>query len=184
MKARNPIAWCAIDCLCCLLLVIYVMVAPPQTKHKPAIPTFGSYAVVMTWPGSNDDDVDLHVQDPHGQDAYFAASSTRSMNLEHDDIPGYDAAEKIHHERTVIRSAEQGEYTANAHLYYQHDPGSVEVTVTLYRLRGNDKEITSETFSLRTNGAEHTAFRFRLSAAGDVVDVNHLQKTLIREPAK
>jgi uncharacterized protein YfaP (DUF2135 family) len=181
VKARNPIAWCAIDTLCCLLLVIYVMVAPPQ-KDPPAIPTFGSYAVVMSWPGESRDDVDLHVEDPHGLDAYFASSTTRTMNLEHDTIPSYDVAgnEKNHHERTIVRAAEPGEYIVNAQLYTQVGPPA-KVTVTLYRLRGADEQLATSSFTLTNTGDERTAFRFRLNTAGDVVEINHLQKTLVRE---
>lgn len=180
MRARSPIAWCAIDTLCSLLLVIYVMIAPPPKHHRPpSIPTFGSYAIVMTWPGSNQDDVDLHVVSPDGEDAYFASPSTRDMNLEHDDIPGYDVKEKTHHERTIIRAAQRGEYVVNAHLFGKRTPGPVSVTVTLYRLRGSDKTIITERFTLFGGGQEHTAFRFTLNGAGDISSINHLQKRLI-----
>lgn len=154
------------------------MVAPPH-RSPPSIPTFGSYAVVMTWPGKNMDDVDLHVQNPQGEDAYFGDLSTTGMNLEHDDIPSVEGPEPVHHERTVVRRASPGEYTVNAMLYEQDTPGPVTVTVTLYKLRGQDSVATSETFQLARGGAEHTAFRFVLDQNGDLKSINHLQKDLV-----
>lgn len=181
MTSRNPIAWCAIDTLCCLLLVIYTLVAPQTPKHPPSIPTFGSYAITLSWQGK--DDIDLHVVDPKGNDAYFASPSTREMNLEHDFIPDYDfSGTTVWTERTIIRETQKGEYIVNAH-FYDH-PGyavakRVKVTVTLYRLRGNDRKLFAVSFYLDRQGQEHTAFRFTLNRAGDITSHNQLQRNII-----
>lgn len=160
-----------------LFLILAITEKPP--KPEPSnIPTYGSYAVVMTWQGMAD--IDLHVQGPDGQDAYFASQDIPGANLEHDDIPGVDGVAHPNHERTVIRDVNTGEYIVNTHFYEGGRP--TKVTVTLYDIRDLHQahKVATATYSLARQGAEHTAFRFRLDTHGNVRGTNHLQTRFVQ----
>src|SRR3954470_22035267 len=93
MSSESPLAWVAIDFLCCLLLVVYTLIAPPP---KPAsIDTLGQYAIRVTWPANANDDVDTYVQDPAGNIAWFNNSDVALMHLEHDDL-GWSSDKQRH----------------------------------------------------------------------------------------
>src|SRR5579862_1717756 len=112
MRWRAMPAFAAIDFLSCLL-VVFVAVA--LTSARPQVTTYGSYAVVMTWP-SDGNDVDLYVRDPAGNIAFFAKSQVGEMQLEHDDLgtstTGYGKG-KQNEERTIIRTATPGQWVVD-----------------------------------------------------------------------
>ncbi len=79
----------------------------------------------------------------------------------------------------MLRAIVAGEYVVNLHLYAQNDPGPVTVTVRLWSLAGSDRMLLERTITLRRQGDEQTAFRFTLSAAGELVDHNLLPMSLV-----
>src|SRR3954471_524333 len=83
MRWRALPAFAAIDFLSCLL-VVFVAVA--LTSSRPEVKTYGSYAVVMSWPHGAGDDVDLYVRDPRGNICFFARPQVGEMQLEDDDL--------------------------------------------------------------------------------------------------
>lgn len=177
-----------LDLLVNLLMVFVVLVAllvtlVKPTMGKPSIETLGTVAVVMTWPEYDNSDIDLWMQNPDGNIAFFANPSQGYMFLEHDDLAYFKVkGEKRHYERMIIQQAINGEYVVNIMLYRKEMPSRdarIPVTVTLWRLRGNDQVITTVHLTLDTQGQEKTAFRFRLNAAGEISHVSHLQKRLL-----
>lgn len=85
MNAESaPLGWVAIDFLSALLLVVYVLIAPPPSPTS--IDTLGEYAIKVTWPPGADDDVDTYVQDPAGNVVSFSNPDAGLMHLEHDDL--------------------------------------------------------------------------------------------------
>lgn len=177
-----------LDLLVNLLMVFVVLVAllvtlVKPTVGKPSIETLGTVAVVMTWPEADNSDLDLWMQNPNGVIAYFANPSAGYMFLEHDDLAYYKVkGEKRHYERMIIQQSVNGEYVVNVMLYRKETPSKdrdIPVTITLWRLRGNDEVITVIHLTITTNGSEKTAFRFKLNDAGEISHVNHLQKKLL-----
>jgi hypothetical protein len=186
MSSDSPLAWVAIDFLCCLLLVVYTLIGTPE--KAASIDTFGQYAVEVAWPAGQVDDVDTYVQDPAGNLAWFADSDVGLMHLEHDDLG--KSSDRLQHgdavavvndneERVVLRGAIPGEVTVNVHAYRKAADGPVPVRVALYRLRGDDRTLLRRTVRLRYQGEELTAFRFTLDSAGTLVDHNELSKPLV-----
>jgi hypothetical protein len=189
MTADSPLAWVAIDFLCCLLLVVYTMIGTPQ--KAASIDTFGQYAVAVGWPADENDDVDTYVQDPAGNIVWFADSDVGLMHLEHDDLGrtsdvlqhGQDVAVvKDNEERVVLRGVLPGEVTVNVRAYRKVTDGTIPVSVVLYRLRGDDRPLLRRTVQLSFQGQETTAFRFTLDRAGRLVDHNELAKSLANGP--
>ena len=79
-----PLGWVAIDLLCCLLLVVYTLIAPP--RQPTSVETLGEYAIEVTWPAARDDDVDTYVADPAGNVVSFTNHDVGLMHLDHDDL--------------------------------------------------------------------------------------------------
>ena len=190
MKHRedSAIAWAAIDFLCCLLLVVYMLIAPP-VKSKPSIDTLGYYAVVVTWRDGSTNDVDTYVEDPQDHIVYFANPQTGLMHLEQDDlgtgvsnttsVNGRQVVVKQNQERVILQGIVPGEYIVNVHLYSQRQHTPEPVTIKLYRLRGEDEVLITQHVVLQREGDQKTAFRFTLNSAGHMCCVNHLQKNLV-----
>jgi hypothetical protein len=180
MRWRALPAFAAIDFLSCLL-VVFVAVA--LTSARPEVKTYGSYAVVLTWPHDGND-VDLYVRDPSGAIAFFAHPQVDGMQLEHDDLgtasTGYGRG-KQNVERTVIRTATTGQWVIGAHLYRRRGRGTtpVPVTVALWDLRAEDHLVKTRTVDLVRTGDEKTPFRFTLDAAGDVSGFSYVPMSLV-----
>jgi hypothetical protein len=179
MRWRPLPAFAAIDFLSCLL-VVFVAVA--LTSRPPQVKTYGAYAVVVTWPKGNND-VDLFVRDPGGAISFFGKPQVDQMQLEHDDL-GTTSTAYAHtnenQERTVLRSATPGQWTANV-LLYSRGQGSVPIPVgvTLWDLRNEDRMVYRNTRELTRKGDERTAFRFTIDPAGNVSGISHLPLSLL-----
>jgi hypothetical protein len=179
MRWRPLPAFAAIDFLSCLL-VVFVAVA--LTSRPPQVKTYGTYAVVITWPkGKND--VDLYLRDPAGAVAYFARTQVDEMQLEHDDLgtkhTSYSGA-NVNQERTVIRAATPGQWVANINLFSRlQGSAPIPVRVTLWDLRKEDHVVYSDQRTVMHMGDERTAFRFTIDHAGNVSGISHLRVSLV-----
>jgi hypothetical protein len=181
----------AFDYLLALLgifLILAIVEKPTPTPMR--IDTLGVYAVTASWPAGSNDDVDLWVQDPQGNIAWFAGQDAGLMHLESDDLGtnisgtvtllnGKVISTKANGERTVIKGAIPGEYTVNIHMYQKNDPGTTVVTVQLWELRGQDRLLITKRIVLVRVAQEETAFRFTLDAAGNASNFNTLPKKLV-----
>ena len=182
MRWRALPAFAAIDFLCCLL-VVFVAVA--MTSKPPQVKTFGSYAVVITWPPGLDD-VDLYVRDPAGAIAFFGRPQVDQMQLEHDDL-GTKATSygrgRSNEERTIIRSATPGQWVVDTHLY-RRPPGAgsrpIPVTVSLWDLRAQDHLLEQRRVTLVHQGDERTPFRFTVDARGNVTGYSFVPMSLVQ----
>lgn len=184
MRDDAPVAWAAIDFLCCLLLVVFTLIAPPVQAHS-SIQTLGRWAVIVTWPDGVDDDVDTYVRAPTGEIVFFNRVSGALMHLEVDDmgIVG-DSAGGVNlvpnHERVILRGVIPGEYVVNLHAYRFAD-SNVPVTVELYRLEGVDRAVLTRQVILEEEGSEHTAFRFTLRPNGSLAGTSDLPAQFVME---
>jgi hypothetical protein len=173
MRWRPLPAFAAIDFLSCLV-VVFVAVA--LTSRPPQVKTYGSYAVVVTWPKTKND-VDLYVRDPQGGISYFGKAQVDQMQLEHDDLgrgrTSY-AGSKENQERTVVRTATPGQWIANVSLFARHQGSTpIPVAVKLWDLRHEDRVVYAKTVQLQNTGDERTAFRFMINQGGDVTAISH-----------
>jgi hypothetical protein len=170
-----------------LVVVVDFLVAVVQMQqaiierasfHPPSVTTYGQFAVTMT--SKTDDDIDLYVRDPKGDEAWYGALQSGALSLEHDTIPG--VTDPVHdgvHELTIIREATPGEYIANAQVY--NGTAHAVVTVQLWDLRGLRKHvILTRRFRMIGAGQQVTAFRWRLNAQGDYAGHNLLPADLLR----
>jgi len=161
--------------------------AERKRAQEAALKTDGVYAVVMEWPNASPDDVDLYVRDPTGRIVYFSARDIGLMHLEHDDqgttsdrinTPGGEVKIERNEERVILRGTIAGEYIVNVHMYNKRSPDPTPVTVSLYKLKGEDTEAVRKERQLKTSGQEATAFRFTVREDGTVSDINELERPL------
>ena len=178
MRRAFP-AFAVLDTLTALIvglgLLLGVALLAVNVRAQPSVDTPGTAAVVITWPGSQDDDVDLYVRNPGYQVVYFNSPDMGLMHLEHDDLGwrsfrnrhGRVVRPQVQEERVVVRGVDPGEYVVNVHLY-RGTSVPVTVTVELWTLRGADRMVTRRSVTLTRQGEEQTAFRFRMDGAGFV----------------
>lgn len=179
-RTDASVAWAALDLVSCLLLVVYTLIAPPRAKSANVV-TPGAYAIVLEWPRSSPNDLDLYVRDPAGNVAWFGTPAAGSLQLEHDDLgagTGTSYAVGPNYERTVIRTTLPGTYAAVVHVYCQRRPGPTSATVELWKLGTGLRPVIVRTLSLGAAGEEQTAFRWTVDKSGSVVSSDRLPVTL------
>lgn len=179
--------------VCVMAIVQLLKVETPQEKRKnDTLETDGLYAIVVSWPTASNDDVDLYVQDPSKNLIFYNQTTAELMHLEFDDrgelgdkamTSSGEVKVDINRERAIIRGGMAGEYVVNVQMYAKRHPAPTTVTITLYGLKGDDKEILSKTRVLKAEGEEATAFRFKLSTDGAIVETNELPISLIGQAA-
>jgi hypothetical protein len=163
-----------------------------KAEQQAGLRTEGKYAIIMEWPNKSPDDVDLYVRDPAGNTAYFNARDVGLMHLDHDDqgtvsdkasSSSGEVRIELNEERVILRGVMAGEYTVNVHMYSKNGEGPTPVTVSLYRLKGEDIEVLKKVRTLVRSGDEQTAFRFTVRPDESLTDVNDLQRSLLGEGA-
>lgn len=189
---RRTGSWTPVfDYMLALLGIFLIIAITEKPKATPLrIDTLGLYAVQVAWPGGSNDDVDLWVQDPLGNFAWFDALTSASMTLNGDDLgcstgTGYGQDNKtcLNGERTIIKAAVPGEYTVNVHMYSKNQQGKTTVTCSLWELRGHDRVLITKKIILTHGGQEETCFRFTLDTSGNATNFNTLQKRFIGSAA-
>ena len=105
--------------------------------------------VVMAW-DADETDVDLHVTEPSGEEAYYGHRRTRSGgDVSKDITDGYGPEEYL------LRKAPAGAYRIRAHYYASHQQavfGPATVTATIFTDWGRANQ-TFQTLSIRLDKA-------------------------------
>ena len=108
--------------------------------------------IVMSWDADNTD-VDIHVVEPSGEEAYYAHNRTKKGGLVSRDITdGYGPEEYL------IRKAPEGAYNVKAHYFASHQQtltGPATVTVTVFTDWGRPTQ-KREDMTLRLNTQKDT----------------------------
>jgi hypothetical protein len=177
-----------------LKLSVAAINAKAVVDVKASPPNATLYIIKVQWAGTSQSDVDTYVGDPIGGLVYFRRLSEHFMVLDHDDtgmdsntvtLPSGEVVKsELNSETVEIRGLIPGEYTANVMLYsLRGEDGPVKTAVTLYKVAGGDDiKVHDETVLLKKRGDEQTAFRFTLNKAGDVLDINRMQKRFVGVP--
>lgn len=172
-----------------LFILSFVLIRPRAAP--PALRTPGLFAIEISWRADIDEDVDLYVRDPQQNVVYFGSPTSGLLHLEHDDLgfPSAAAANghfvrvRLNVERTVLRGVEPGEFVANVQYYRGGGDSPVRVHVSLWKLIGADKPVTRASVLLRYPGDEKTAFRFTVTAGGELTNLNRLPVSLLPRAA-
>jgi len=80
----------------------------------------------------------------------------------------------------TLRGKAPGEYTVNVNNYKSANTGPVPVQVNVVKVNPVLRVIFYDTITLTRQGEEKTAVRFTVTPEGDVINVNTLQKSLVK----
>ncbi|WP_420565322.1 hypothetical protein [Thalassobaculum sp.] len=153
-----------------IMLLPHISREKQETKDDNAP---GNVIVEMHWPSDLENDVDLWVKAPGEGPVGFWNQGGEIFNLLRDDLGAIGDATDENYEVSYSRGIPSGEYIVNVHMYGPPPQGRaipVKVVVSVKKPREETRQILETTVELRRYNQEETAFRFRLSSEGDLVE--------------
>jgi hypothetical protein len=158
--------------------------------HKPGKEADGSsdppgnVIIEARWEDKLRTDVDLWVQAPGDVPVGYSNKSGLIFNLLRDDLGSQADPTEINFETSFSRGIPPGEYTVNVHLFRNLEsvyPINVRVVARVKADKdAGARPIASTNVRLDREGQEITAFRFRLTEAGEILpgSINSVYKPL------
>jgi len=149
----------------------------------------GNVIVEVHWPDDMPYDVDLWVKAPEHEPVGFWNQGNNVLNLLRDDLGADRDASGRNYEMIYSRGIPAGEYIVNVHMYGPLPTGAVvpvKVVVAVREKYGSTSQLLQTEVKLRYRNQEETAFRFRLTGEGQLVEgsVSTLRRNLITRPGK
>jgi len=169
------------------LFFIAVLSISPDAKDGK-VDTKAEFIITLDWPDNHPDDLDLFVQDPAGNIAWYRHREAGFLTLDRDDrggandfilVNGLKIPSPIREEIVSVRGLIPGEYTVNVSHFQAVSGQPVEATVKVQKLNPTAQVIFDDKVTVDHTGDEKTAVRFKLDAAGKVVDVMRRPKSLL-----
>jgi hypothetical protein len=176
----------ALQVVAFLFFIALLAIAPDAKDGK--IDSKAEFIVTMDWPDQHPDDLDLFVQDPAGNIAWYRHREAGFMVLERDDrggandfilVNGRKISSPIREEIVTVRGIVAGEYTVNVSHFQATTGRPVEVTVKVQKLNPTAQVIFDDKVTVDHTGDEKTAVRFWVDAEGKVIDVQRRPKSLL-----
>lgn len=115
------------------------------------------------------------------------------MHLDRDDrglandtqtVNGREIINPLNQEVLTIRGRPPGEFIVNVHYFKSETKKEIPVTVYLAEVNPVMKVLNYHTTVLSEEGEEATAVRFTITPAGEVININRLQKSLVKAISK
>ena len=169
------------------LFFLALLAISPDAKDGKVDPR-AEFIITMDWPDNHPDDLDLFVQDPAGNIAWYRHREAGFLTLDRDDrggandfimVAGKKIASPIREEIVTLRGIVPGEYTVNVSHFAATTGRPVPVTVKVQKLNPVAEVIHENTLTVDHTGDEKSAVRFALDAEGKVIDVNYREKSLM-----
>lgn len=144
--------------------------------------------ITVRWPDRHPDDVDLIVEDPRGNLAWYHNRDTGLMHLDRDDrgrlqdrlvVDGEEVANPINQETVSVRRLVGGEYVVNVLHYQATTTEPLPVSVSVEKLNPVVSVVWYGNLQLEGGGDEQTAIRFAINQAGEVTGVSSTPKSLL-----
>ena len=176
----------ALQVVAFLFFLALLAMAPKTSEGK--VDSKAEFIITMDWPDNHPDDLDLMVEDPGGNIAWYRHKEAGFLTLDRDDrggahdtilINGKRVSTPIREEVTTIRGIAAGEYTVNVSHYLATTGKPVPANVRVQKLNPVARVVYEGQVVVDHTGDEKTAVRFRLGDKGDVVDINHREKSLL-----
>jgi hypothetical protein len=176
----------ALQVIAFLFFIALLAIAPDAKDGK--IDSKAEFIITMDWPDNHPDDLDMFVQDPAGNIAWYRRREAGFLVLDRDDrggandfiiVNGKKIASPIREEIVTVRGIIPGEYTINVSHFQALTHAPVAAKVKVQKLNPTAQVIYDNIVTVDHAGDEKTAVRFTLDAAGKVIDVNSRQKSLM-----
>jgi hypothetical protein len=176
----------ALQVIAFLFFIAILMVSPDSKDGK--IDSKAEFIITMDWPDNHPDDLDLFVQDPVGNIAWYRHREAGFLTLDRDDrggandfiiVNGKKIPSPVREEIVTVRGVVAGEYTVNVSHFQAKTGQPVPVNVKVQKLNPTAQVIFDNKLMVDHSGDEKTALRFWLDAEGKVIDVQQRQKSLM-----
>src|ERR1700690_1801565 len=176
----------ALQVIAFLFFIALLTVSPDSKEGK--IDSKAEFIITMDWPDNHPDDLDLFVQDPAGNIAWYRHREAGFLTLDRDDrggtndsiiVNGKKIASPIREEIVTVRGIVAGEYTVNVSHFQATTGQPVAASVKVQKLNPTAQVIFDNKVMLDHTGEERTALRFQLDAEGKVGDVHQRSKSLL-----
>src|SRR5579864_2435105 len=167
---------------------VALLAISPEAKDGK-IDSKAEFIITMDWPDNHPDDLDLFVQDPIGNIAWYRHREAGFLTLDRDDrggandfilVNGRKIPSPIREEIVTVRGVVAGEYTVNISHFQATTGQPVPVNVKVQKLNPTAQVIFDDKLFVDHTGAEKTAVRFALDAEGKVIDVHQRRKSLLQ----
>jgi hypothetical protein len=169
------------------LFFIALLTMKPESKDGK-IDSKAEFIITMDWPDNHPDDIDLFVQDPLGNIAWYRHREAGFLTLDRDDrggvndfivVNGQKIPSPVREEIVTVRGIVPGEYTVNVSHFQAVTGQPVPVNVKVQKLNPTAQVIFDDKVTVDHTGDEKTAVRFWVDAEGKVIDVQRRQKSLL-----
>jgi hypothetical protein len=177
----------ALQVIAFLFFIALLMVSPESNSGK--VDSKAEFLITMDWPDNHPDDLDLFVQDPAGNLAWYRRREAGFLTLDRDDrggandfivVGGKKIASPVREEIVTVRGIVAGEYTVNVSHFQATTGQPVPVNVKVQKLNPTAQVIFDNKLTVDHTGDEQTAVRFALDAEGKVIDVHQRRKSLLQ----
>jgi hypothetical protein len=184
----------ALQVIAFLFFIALLMVSPDTSGGK--VDSKAEFIITMDWPDNHPDDLDLFVQDPIGNIAWYRRREAGFLTLDRDDrggandfilVNGKKILSPVREEIVTVRGVVAGEYTVNVSHFRALTGQPVPVNVKVQKLNPAAQVIFDNKVTVDHSGDEKTAVRFWVDAEGKVIDVQQRQKSLLetfRDPSR
>jgi hypothetical protein len=169
-------------------LFFIALLAVSSDSKEGKIDSKAEFLITMDWPDNHPDDLDLFVQDPTGNIAWYRHREAGFLTLDRDDrggandfimVNGKNISSPIREEIVTVRGIVPGEYTVNVSHFQATTGAPVTATVKVQKLNPTAQVIFDDKLTVDHTGDEKTAVRFKLDTEGKVIDVQQRPKSLL-----
>jgi hypothetical protein len=176
----------ALQIVAFLFFIALLAISPDAKDGK--IDSKAEFIITVDWPDNHPDDIDLFVQDPIGNIAWYRHREAGFLTLDRDDrggandfilVNGRKIPSPIREEIVTVRGLVAGEYTVNLSHFQATTGQPVAATVKVQKLNPAAQVIFDDKVVLDHTGEELTALRFSIDAEGKVIDVHRRPKSLL-----
>lgn len=168
------------------LFLVAIMLVNPVNKTGVVDPK-AEFIITATWPEDRADDVDLWVEDPHGEIVSYLQRDAGWMHLDRDDrgeindtveIDGRTVVYPINQEIVTLRGTITGQYVVNVYYYQSVSGEPVPVTVKVERVNPEFKLAFVDQVVLEAQNIEKTVVRFTVTSGREIKDIRRTPKVL------
>jgi hypothetical protein len=176
----------ALQVVAFLFFIALLAISPDSKDGK--IDSKAEFIITLDWPDNHPDDLDLFVQDPIGNIAWYRHREAGFLTLDRDDrggandfilVNGRKIPSPIREEIVTVRGIVAGEYTVNISHFQATTGQPVAATVKVQKLNPTAQVIFDDKVMVDHTGDEKTAVRFKVNAEGKVIDVFQRPKSLL-----
>jgi len=169
-----------------MLFMVTIMFVNPLAKLGSAN-LKAEFIITLSWPEDLADDIDVWVEDPHGEVVSYLQKDAGWLHLDRDDrgeindtimINGREVIHRINQEVVTVRGIISGEYVVNAYYYTAASQKPVEVTLTVDKVNPTLTTVFVDKITMLNQDEERTFVRFKLDGKGEVLNINKLPKRL------